>query len=130
MSEELTPEMLAELRGLLEAKRANLESDIAALRRADGAGPDFNSRTDSVGDSGDNSVDLQQGDENRFTQDELAYQLAEVQRALAKFDDGTYGQCEAGDGPIPVARLRVVPEARFDVKHQAEFDARQDAALG
>jgi DnaK suppressor protein len=130
MSEELTPEVLAELRGLLEAKRANLQSHIPDLRRAVGAGSDFENRTDSVGDSGDSSVDLQQGDENRVTQDDLAYQLAEVQHALDKFDDGTYGLCEAGDGPIPLARLRIIPEARFDAKHQAEYDARQDAAFG
>ena len=49
-----------------------------------------------------------------------------MQHALAKFDTGAYGLCEECDGPIPVARLRIVPEARYDVTHQAEVDARQN----
>jgi len=128
MNDELTPAVLAELRSLLEAKRASLESDIQALSRAEGGGgADFDSRTDLVGDSGDSSVDLQELDQDRTEQDDLAYQLAEVQHALAKFDTGTYGLCEECDGAIPVARLRVLPEARYDVQHQAEVDARDNA---
>jgi RNA polymerase-binding transcription factor DksA len=50
-----------------------------------------------------------------------------VDRALAKFDAGTYGVCERCGQPIPLARLRRVPAARFDAPHQAEFEARTGA---
>ncbi len=125
MNDALTPEELAELHGALEAKRADLEADILRLRHAEGAGSDFNSRADFVGDSGDNSVDLQELDQDRAEQDSLAYQLGEVKHALTKFETGTYGLCEECDGVIPLARLRVLPEARYDAQHQAEIEARR-----
>ena len=123
---ELTPEVLAELRTRLEQKRDNLRRQIAALQADDGAGtpPIDEPSTDAPEDTGDMSVDLQQQDENRATVVELRAALAEVERALAKFEQGTYGQCEVCGGPIPVARLRVFPEARYDVQHQAEIEAR------
>ncbi len=37
--------------------------------------------------------------------------LADVERALAKFDDGTYGICESCGGRIDRARLEILPEA-------------------
>ena len=39
--------------------------------------------------------------------------LSEVERSLAKFDDGTYGTCESCGQPISPARLEAKPAARF-----------------
>ena len=39
--------------------------------------------------------------------------LDEVERALAKQDDGTFGLCESCGKPIPPARLEAMPTARF-----------------
>ena len=36
----------------------------------------------------------------------------DVHDALAKMADGTYGDCETCQGPIPIARLKAVPYAR------------------
>ena len=38
--------------------------------------------------------------------------LAEIDRALAKMDAGTYGMSEKSGAPIPYDRLRAVPWAR------------------
>jgi len=38
--------------------------------------------------------------------------LADVERALKKIEDGSYGVSEASGKPIPLARLEVVPWAR------------------
>src|SRR5215469_368371 len=124
---ELPPEVLAELRTRLEDKRTSLQGQIAALQVDDGSGtpPIDEPSTDAPEDSGDMSVDLQQQDQNRATIVELRVALGEVEHALTKMDQGTYGQCEVCGGPIPVARLRVFPEARYDVQHQAEVEARQ-----
>jgi RNA polymerase-binding protein DksA len=53
-------------------------------------------------------------------------ELADVDRALKRIDEGTYGMCEACGRPIAKARLEVRPEARFCVEDQAraERDAR------
>ena len=38
-------------------------------------------------------------------------QLEEIERALSKFEKGTYGLCDICGQPIPIARLEVLPQA-------------------
>lgn len=45
-------------------------------------------------------------------------ELADVETALKKLDDGTYGKCEACGEPIPEERLAARPAARFCLEHQ------------
>jgi RNA polymerase-binding transcription factor DksA len=51
-------------------------------------------------------------------------ELADVEHALKRLDDGTYGTCEFDGKPIPEARLEALPAARFCVEHQAEAEAQ------
>jgi RNA polymerase-binding transcription factor DksA len=46
-------------------------------------------------------------------------ELADVERALTRLDEGSYGTCEACGSPIGDERLAVSPAARFCVQHQA-----------
>jgi DnaK suppressor protein len=48
--------------------------------------------------------------------------LLEIEHALAKFDDGTYGLSEASGEPIPFARLKAIPWARLDVQELEEAE--------
>jgi DnaK suppressor protein len=41
----------------------------------------------------------------------LEEMLKQVQRALDRFDDGTYGRCEVCGQPIDPARLKALPHA-------------------
>lgn len=47
--------------------------------------------------------------------------LSEVNGALAKMDQGTYGSEESGD-PIPLERLRAVPWTRYLAAEEAEIE--------
>ena len=49
-------------------------------------------------------------------------ELADVEHALKRLDDGTYGTCEFDGKPIPEERLEALPAARFCVEHQAEAE--------
>jgi hypothetical protein len=40
-------------------------------------------------------------------------ELAELDAALARLDDGTWGRCERCDGAIGRVRLRALPETRW-----------------
>jgi RNA polymerase-binding transcription factor len=40
-------------------------------------------------------------------------ELAEIDEALTRIQDGQYGTCVACGGPIGLQRLRAIPEARF-----------------
>lgn len=42
----------------------------------------------------------------------MRMELREVEAALARLDDGTWGRCEACGGAIGRIRLRALPEAR------------------
>jgi len=45
--------------------------------------------------------------------------IAEIDHALAKIDDGTYGICEVSGQPIPKERLKAIPWARERVEYKA-----------
>lgn len=53
-------------------------------------------------------------------------ELADVEYALKRLDDGTYGTCEVDGKPIPEERLEAMPAARLCLEHQAE--AEREAA--
>jgi RNA polymerase-binding transcription factor DksA len=43
--------------------------------------------------------------------------IADIDDALDRIENGTYGLCEVNGKPIPKARLRVIPWARYCVEH-------------
>ena len=55
--------------------------------------------------------------------EQVEAELADVDRALRRLDDGTYGTCEACGRPIGDERLEAMPAARFCVSHQSEAEA-------
>ena len=93
-------------RQLLEEERANLRGQLSEL-----TGGSFD---DNFADSG--QVAAEQG-ENRVLANRLREQLDDVERALGRLDDGSYGQCETCGSPIGDARLEVMPAARFCIDH-------------
>ena len=75
------------------------------------------------------SVDMSLQDVNQ----ELAFRLgeresqmvADIDEALRRIDEGTYGICERCGSPIPEPRLEALPTARFDAACQSELETRQ-----
>lgn len=51
--------------------------------------------------------------------EQLEAELDDLDRALRKIDDGTYGTCEACGQEIPAERLEAMPGTRFCVEDQA-----------
>ena len=51
--------------------------------------------------------------------DKLQVTLADIDRALAKLDEGTYGTCDVCGEPIPEGRLEALPWATRCVKDAA-----------
>src|SRR4051794_11741517 len=54
--------------------------------------------------------------------EQVEAELADVEHALRRLDDGTYGTCEVDGRPIPDDRLEVMPAARLCMEHQAEAE--------
>jgi DnaK suppressor protein len=49
-------------------------------------------------------------------------QLAEVNRALTKIDEGTYGVCDICGKPIDPARLEMIPEATLCINDKKNVE--------
>jgi DnaK suppressor protein len=94
----------------LTAERERLTGQIAALDPGAGEG----GFDDNFADSG--QVAAEQG-ENKVLAGQLRSELEEVEIALGKLDDGTYGACETCGQPIAAARLEAMPQARFCIDH-------------
>src|SRR3954447_26375389 len=54
--------------------------------------------------------------------EQVEAELADVEHALRRLDDGTYGTCEVDGRPIPDDRLEAMPAARLCMEHQAEAE--------
>jgi DnaK suppressor protein len=94
-----------DVRAVLAAKRTEIEAELAQLQAPadDAGGISFGKR---VGDGTSIAVE-------RITQvdasDRLQAMLADVVRALAKLDDGSYGACDGCGDAIPEGRLEARP---------------------
>jgi RNA polymerase-binding transcription factor DksA len=55
--------------------------------------------------------------------EQVEAELADVQRALQRIDDGRYGKCEACGAEIGEDRLEAMPAARFCITHQSQAEA-------
>jgi len=82
----------------------------------------------SPGDEGDIAVDIMDTELDLGVATSASDSLAEIEHALNKLDEGTYGVCEGCGERIPEQRLRAMPFARLCVrcKEQEEKTRRTD----
>ena len=97
----------AVIRAELETERSQLADQLDEL---DSTNPDSGlSFDDNFADSA--QVAAEQG-EAKALAGSLRDQLTDIEAALARLDDGSYGQCESCPERISDARLEAVPTAR------------------
>ncbi len=105
-----TPEEIAEVRSELEADVTRLRAEIAAAAHdmadllrdfGDGAGED-------QADAGSKTFEREH---ELFLGKNTRQMLQQAERALARVDDGTYGECESCGNAIGKMRLQVFPRA-------------------
>jgi DnaK suppressor protein len=112
----LTPAQREELRHSLEAKKASL---LAAIREHE----DLEDEGAEPGDAADLAEQIAELTDSRARADRDVDLLEEVDRALTRLNEGTYGVSEASGRPISYERLRAVPWARLDAD-EAERNER------
>ena len=105
---------LFDLRDELTRLRDGLDEDEAEL---EGGGDDF-----SETDSGDMSQSIFDREMDASVGEGIERRLGEVERALQKIEEGTYGVCEDTGEEIPRGRLEAVPEAIRTVEAQQSFE--------
>jgi DnaK suppressor protein len=102
---------MAYLRGRLLEKRREL---LSSVRR--GIAEPRERVTSAVGDEYDAAADSIDTEMLYGVAQIEAASLGEVEHALRKLAEGTYGRCERCGGRIPAARLRAMPFASLCVK--------------
>ncbi|HEV3452952.1 MAG TPA: TraR/DksA C4-type zinc finger protein [Acidimicrobiia bacterium] len=95
------------LRAQLQQERARLRDRLADLGQGSNGDLTFDG-----GFADSSQVTAERGEIEALTVT-LAETLGEIEDALHKFDEGTYGRCERCGGPIADARLEAIPAARL-----------------
>jgi DnaK suppressor protein len=72
-------------------------------------------------DSGDMSQSLFTREVDATVEQQVERRLENVERALQKVDEGTYGLSDESGEPIPKGRLEAVPEAVRTVEEQERY---------
>ena len=103
----LTQDLLSQVRTALETERVELLAQLAEH----GADVPFD---ENFADSG--QVAAEQG-EHRALVGRLQETLRDVDIALKKLDEGTFGKCEVCGEDIAEARLEAMPAARYCINH-------------
>lgn len=100
------------VRARLEAKRAELQREIAGLtfEEASSAQPG-----QGVEDTGETAQTFQEVQLDESILQNQRHLLADVEEALRSLQDGTYGRCLTCGQPIPEQRLEAIPWAVRDV---------------
>jgi DnaK suppressor protein len=77
---------------------------------------------DTTLDSGDLSQDMFTREMDASIGEQVERRLGEVDRALRRIEEGTYGLSDESGEPIPRGRLEAIPEATRTVEEQQRFE--------
>ncbi|MFP5316783.1 MAG: TraR/DksA C4-type zinc finger protein [Acidimicrobiia bacterium] len=116
--------------------RERLEEEQARLQQMrDTFGENEESENDSIGEL--SALDQHQADLGTETferekdlsiLENVEAELADIEHALARIGDGTYGTCEACGKPIGEERLEVMPATRLCLDDQAAAERQARSA--
>ncbi len=102
--EDMKKQMTQLVRGAAEEVKSSEESKGYSQHQADEGTDDFNS-----------TISLE------VTNKEFSI-LRQIDRALEKIEDGSYGKCDITGDDIPMPRLEAIPYATMTVKAQEKFE--------
>lgn len=111
-------ETQARFRDLLESERADRQTLITSLQKdITGIGEARqDSNVDDEHDPEGSTIAFELSQASTLLR-ESTHRLQEIDSALQRLDDGTYGICAACGEPIPEGRLEIRPWARYCVRH-------------
>ena len=99
------------------------EEIIGQMKQRDSSAQEIGQ--DGIQDIGDESVTIYNRHLLLSLSDNERERLLEVDEALDRIEDGTFGICEECEESISLKRLEVMPNARYCVKCQEELERAQ-----
>ena len=73
---------------------------------------------DAQADSGDESQYLFEREVDATLEQQFGQELKDINRALEKIEEGTYGLSDGSGEQIPKGRLKAIPEALYTIEEQ------------
>ena len=102
------------LRSRLEDERKHLSEELEQLRTS--GPPDERREGSPFGKREEEATESFELEKRLALEKRTRDQLASVEHALHKFEEGTYGSCDACGEPIDPARLDALPQASLCLK--------------
>jgi DnaK suppressor protein len=99
------------VRTFLEKEKKRLETELAQLTSSSAHPLDERREGSSFGKREEEATESMELEKRLAIEDRLKSLLAEVDRALQKLDQGTYGTCDICGIKIDPARLEALPQA-------------------
>jgi DnaK suppressor protein len=96
-----------------DALRKALAGDLSSLKEL---------RQQTSGDMLDAALDSAQDEISSQLAEVESRELAQIEMALERMRNGTYGVCEVTGRPIPLARLQALPYAMMCIEAQREAE--------
>ncbi len=130
----LDQKIINELKTALEKERELLISELKTIATPDpNLKDDWNVKHEEWGEdqitseeeleTGESVNESDEDMKNKALSDHLELRLKEVNDALKRVKDGTYGICDVCQKPIPLERLKANPAAKTDMEHKKEIHA-------
>lgn len=117
-------------RDRLQMERASVESDLAGLSNDVAVLGEDQQVEGSFGNhDADNATDVMEQQRDMALILTLQERQRDIDRALARLDEGTYGTCERCGKPIPRGRLEALPFATLCIEDQTLEDEQRRPAL-
>jgi RNA polymerase-binding transcription factor DksA len=114
--------LIQENKARLQSERDRIRGILGRFDQADGSGEfpgEFKPKFQEVGrEEGENASEVEQYANDLGETNILEDRLKNIEAALVRIADGTYGKCKEGDD-IEEERLRAIPEADTCMKHSS-----------
>jgi RNA polymerase-binding transcription factor DksA len=124
----MNDQQLAELRGLLEAKLAEIDENASSV--AVDSRELAEDQGNEAGFLSEDGTSLAEAERLDVFSGNLAQMRARTMNALGRMGNGTYGKCMRCGKDIPIDRLRAIPYAEYDVTCQEIIDREQAVRAG
>ena len=98
------------------------------LGRAKNVGASVNPADERDTDDADIIVHIQTREQELWAKDELHQRLYEIEHALKRIEEGSYGKCESCGAEIDPDRLEILPETTLCVRCREQADKRAQIA--
>ena len=106
-------------RALLESEKKRIDEELAQLS-LDAKSNDVRREGSPFGKREEEATESLEFEKRLALEKQLYEQLADIDHALQKIEDGTYGMCDGCGQPIAANRLEALPQASLCIECKAK----------